>query len=131
METQEVVYPDHNQSALIFGLAWMLVAVFIIGFIESDFFKSSITSKNIPALITNALVGIGFLSWLKEDAKKQNYFLSKTTKFFAVVIPQITVFVYCYTSRGFKKGSLQALKAIGFGVLCFMMLLITALLFDN
>jgi len=131
METQETTYPEHNQANLMFGLAWMLIAVFILGFIESDYFKNTITSINIPVLITNALVGFGFLLWLKEDAKKQNYIPSKATRFFAVFFPQLTIFVYCYRSRGFKKGSLQALKAIGFGVLCFFLLLITFLLFDN
>ena len=131
MKTQEPQHQTHNQFNLIAGLTWMLVAVFIVGFIESDYFKNTITSKSVPVLLTNALIGLGFLIWLKEDAKKQQYTLSKITKFFAVIFPQITVFVYCFNSSGFKKGALKALKAIVFLALCFAILLITAFLFDK
>ncbi len=109
----------------------MLIATFLVGFVESDFFKSNVSSKSIPVLLTNSIVGIGFLRWLKEDAKKQKYTLSKVTKFFAVVFPQITVFVYCYISREFKKGSLQVLKAVGFMFLCLITLIIATLIFDG
>ncbi len=131
MDKEEASLPEHNQTNTIMGLLWMLIAIFLVGFIASDFFKENILSKNIPALLTNSIVGIGFLTWLKEDAKKQKYRLSKVTKFFAVVLPQITIFVYCYTSRGFKKGSTQAIKATGFILLCLVVLFVTTLLFDH
>ncbi|MBU1188816.1 MAG: hypothetical protein KKC01_07290 [Gammaproteobacteria bacterium] len=111
-------------------LSFILAMSALVGFIESDFFINNIFSR-VPWILTNVLLGIGFLWWLELDAKKLGLQYGKVLTFFGLIFPQFTVFYYCYKSRGLKNGSLQALKAIGFIVIAILSLAGSLLLTDK
>jgi hypothetical protein len=122
---------NQDQTEKRLGLFFMAGAAMLLGLTGTEWFATNITSKELPGLAYNAIIGFGFLIWLSADCKSSGKNASKPLKFFAVFLPQLTAFIYAFNSRGFKGGLVQSIKILGFSLALFGLAMIPSVLLNE
>ncbi len=121
MSESSVTYSKTN---IWIGLIWMLLASFLVAFTGTPYFSDNIISKEVPVLVQNVFIGFGLFIWLTEDAKRLEYKPHNAIKFFSLVVPELGVLLYCFSSRGAKKGFLQLGRVVPFVILCLLSMIL-------
>ena len=113
------------------GLIFILFIAVIAGISSSEWYLMNISSKALPDIFLNALLGFGLLTWISKDLEKFSTKPSQWLSGFAIILPLPTSFYYAFSRYGFKKGGILSIKILGFILICIPFLLIPMLLLNH
>ena len=123
--TQEKKLPNRN------GLIFILFIAVIAGISSSEWYLINISSKALPDILLNTLLGLGLLTWISKDLERFSIKPSQWLSGFAIILPLPTSFYYSFSRYGFKKGGILSIKIIGFILICIPFVLIPMLLLNH